>query len=40
MMLLSRLYNPHTLKYKLVLWVGWRMIPLTGFWFGGYNEVS
>ena len=32
-MRIRKLYNPDTLKFKLVLHVGWRTIPLTGFWF-------
>ena len=26
-------YNPDTLKYRVELTIGWRAIPLTGFWF-------
>ena len=30
---INKLYHPETLKYCIVLWVGWRELKLTGFWF-------
>lgn len=32
---INKLYHPDTLKYCLVLWIGWRDYKLTGFWFKG-----
>jgi len=34
---IRKLHQPDTDKYKLVLWITWRLIPLSGFWF---NSIS
>jgi len=28
-----KLINPDTLKFRIELIIGWRIFPLTGFWF-------
>jgi hypothetical protein len=33
-MRLRKLINPDTLMYRWELIIGWRSLPLTGFWFG------
>jgi hypothetical protein len=32
-MKIRKLYHPKTLKFCLELWIGWRSLKLTGFWF-------
>jgi len=32
-MKIRKLYHPKTLRFCLELWIGWRSLKLTGFWF-------